>query len=85
MNCVCSSATKAVRIRLERQAVEEVFLEVRCPTEWDNNTIESHVWDRIDDLLRYIGDSDWDYMDDTVELVEVGAEVAGECVQLDLT
>jgi hypothetical protein len=84
MASVCSSA-KVVQVRLERTAIEEVSFEVRCPAEWDNKTIESQVWDRIDDLLRHIGDSDWDYMDDTVELVEVGAVVDGECVELDLT
>jgi hypothetical protein len=84
MMSVCSGA-KVVQIRLERRAVEEVSLEVRCPAEWDDKTIESHVWDNLERLLRHIGDSDWDYMDDTIELVEVGAVVDGECVQLDLT
>jgi hypothetical protein len=84
MISVCSGA-KVVQIRLERSAVQEVSLEVRCPAAWDNKTIESQVWDRIDDVLRHIDDNDWDYMDDTVELVEVGAVVDGECVQLDLT
>ncbi len=80
-----SGATKVVQIRLERQAVEEVSLEVRCPAEWGKAAIESQVRDNLERLLRHIGDSDWDYMDDTISLVEVGAEVAGECVQLDLT
>jgi len=85
MTTVCGGATKVVQIRLERTAIQEVSLEVRCPKEWDKKTIESHAWDRIDDFFRHIDDSDWDYMDDTVELVEVGAVVDGECVQLDLT
>ncbi len=85
MTTVCGNATKVVQIRLERTAVQEVSLEVRCPKEWDNETIETQIWDRIDDLLRNIDDSDWDCMDDTVELVEAGAVVDGECVQLDLT
>ena len=85
MTSACSGATKVVEIRLERLVFEELSLEVRCPAAWDDKTIESQVWNRIDDLLQHIGDSQWDYLDDSVELVEVGAVVDGERVQLDLT
>jgi hypothetical protein len=80
---VTGSGAKVVQIRLERTAVEEVFVDVRCPKEWDNDTIESKVWDRIDELSQQI--DEWDCLDDTVEMVEVCVEDAGECVQLDLT